>query len=68
MDTDPTDVDGGTPLSDRELEHVRRVLRDDDRATWARKKLGFILPIVVAVVTALWQVYEWAAKHLKVTP
>lgn len=67
-DTEPMDLDSTVPLTKQEVEHIRRVLRDDDRATWARKKLAVILPIVVAVVTGLWQLYEWAARHLKVTP
>jgi hypothetical protein len=48
----PIDLDSTVPLSPREVDHIRRVLRDDDRMSWLGRKLRFlVLPIAVAVAT-----------------
>lgn len=67
-DTDSMDLDASLPLSPKEVLHVRRLLRDDDRASWALKRLRVLIPVVVAVVAGAWQVWDWAARHIKVTP
>jgi hypothetical protein len=62
---DPLDLDDpGAPLSAEEREHIRRILRDDDRATWARKKLMVLAPIAVGVVTMAFQLWDWARSHV----
>jgi hypothetical protein len=65
----PIDLDNTVPLSPREVDHIRRVLRDDDRMSWLGRKLRFlVLPIAVAVATGAWQLVEWVLRHVKVTP
>lgn len=64
-DTNPMDIDADAPLSKEERAHIRRVLRDDDRATWARKQLRVLLPIAVTLAVGLWQFGEWVTRHFK---
>lgn len=62
-------LDGQTPLTEAEVKQLRRLLRDDDRATWARRQLRHLVwPLVVAVVVALWQAGQWVVGHVKVHP
>jgi hypothetical protein len=53
------------PLTQQELRHLRGMLLDDDRATWARKRIGVFIPWFVAVITGLWSLYEILSKHFK---
>ena len=68
VDTDPMDIDGAAPLTPPEIAHLRRVLRNDDRTSWAMRKLRVFTPVLVAFVVGAWQLWDWAAKHLRVTP
>ena len=62
---DPLDLDEpGAPLTPDEREHIRGLLRDDDRATWARKKIMVLVPIIVGGVTLLYQLVDWARLHV----
>jgi hypothetical protein len=64
---DPLELrEPGAPLTPEECEHLRRILRDDDRASWARKKLMVLAPILVGVVTVVVQLYDWARAHVSV--
>lgn len=68
-DTDPMPLDGSAPLTAAEVKQLRRLLRDDDRATWARKQLRHLVwPLVVAVVVAIWQAGQWVISHVQVRP
>lgn len=67
-DSDHLPLDGRTPLSEAEIKHLRRLLRDDDRATWAMRQLRWILPAAVAIVVAVWQAIEWVVRHVKPSP
>jgi hypothetical protein len=58
------DVDAG-PLSDAEVMRLRKLLRADDRATWARKQIMTFTPWVVAVVSAGWAAVDYIVKHFK---
>lgn len=62
----PTDdLPDETPLSARELKRLREMLIDDDRATWARKRIAVFIPWFVAVVGGLYGLYETVGKHFK---
>lgn len=63
----PTPFDGA-PLTTDEIKQLRKVLRDEDRAAWARKQLRILTPIVVAVVVGAWQLWQWISNHLSVKP
>lgn len=68
--TDETDA---MPFPDSELtpderKALRRLIRDDERASWAWKKVRVVVPAMVAVVAGLWQAWEWVVRHVRVSP
>ncbi|HOW47365.1 MAG TPA: hypothetical protein PLB26_06895 [Rubrivivax sp.] len=67
-DTDSMPLDGDADLTAAERLQLRRMIRDDERASWARRKLRVIVPAVVAVVTVCYQAWDWAIKHIRVAP
>jgi hypothetical protein len=58
------DLDAG-PLSEVEVMRLRKLLRADDRATWARKQIMTFTPWVVGLVSGLWAAWEFITKHFK---
>ncbi len=64
----PMDLDGDEPLTPDERQHLRRLIRDDDRMTWARRKMRVFVPGAVAVVIGLWQCLLWIRDHVRVSP
>jgi hypothetical protein len=58
------DLDAG-PLSEIEVMRLRKLLRADDRATWARKQIMTFTPWVVGLVSGLWAAWEFITKHFK---
>ena len=67
-DTDSMPLDGDTPLTRDERLAIRRILREEERRSWAMRKLRVLVPILVACVVAVWQVWEWVARHLRWQP
>jgi len=66
--TEETDETEPMPFPDTELtaeerKALRRLIRDDERATWAWKKLRVLVPAAVAVTTAIWQGWEAIRPH-----
>lgn len=59
---------GDDELSPEERRALRRLLREDERMTWMRRKLKVILPAVVAAVAAAVAVWDWVVKHIRVVP
>ena len=59
---------GDSELTAEERKALRRLIRDDERASWAWKRLRVVTPVAVAVVVALWQAWDWAVRHVKVNP
>ena len=55
-------------LSPAERKALRRMLRDEERSSWAWKRLRVVTPVVVTVMVALWQAWDWFVKHVRVTP
>lgn len=68
VDTDDMVLDGEAELSATERRTLRRLILDDERATWARRRLRVLIPAVVAMVIAIYQFADWVLKHVKVTP
>jgi hypothetical protein len=63
--SDPLDMsDPGAPLTPEECEHLRRILRDDDRRSWALKQIMVLTPIAVGAVTAVYQLWDWVRAHV----
>jgi hypothetical protein len=63
--TDPLEPhDPGGPLTSEEKEHIRRILRDDDRRSWALKQIMVLTPIAVGVVTVVYQLWDWVRSHV----
>ena len=52
----------------KKVDAARKLLRDDERASWAWRQLRVIAPLVVGVAVGLWQLWDWFVKHVKVTP
>lgn len=67
-DTDGMPLDGEAELSPAERKALRRIIRDDARASWAWKRLKVLAPAMVGTVVAVWQVWDWIVKHVRVTP
>lgn len=67
-DSDGMPLDGESELTPAERRALRRMIRDDERATWARRRLRVLVPVGVSIVVALWQAIEWVVKHVRVTP
>ncbi len=65
-----SDDSDAIPLTEDELtpserKAIRRLIRDDERAGWAWRRFRVLVPAMVAVVTALWQFFDWVAAHWK---
>jgi hypothetical protein len=67
-DSDTLPLEGEPELSPAERLMLRRMIRDEERATWARRRLRVLVPAMVAVVTMVWHAVDWAIKHVRVTP
>lgn len=67
-DSDTMPLEGDTPLTPTERKALRRLLREDERATWAWKKLRVLVPAGVTAVVALWQGWEWVSRHIRWAP
>jgi hypothetical protein len=63
-DTDSMPLDGAPDLSEAERLALRRLLRDDERAAWARRKLKVIVPVLVSIVVGMWQLFETIKAHV----
>jgi len=53
-------------LTPEELAQIRQLIEESERASWAWKKLKILVPVVVAIVVAIWQAGEWIVKHVRV--
>lgn len=67
-DTDSLPLDGDKELTSAERLMLRKMMRDEERASWARRRLKFLIPAFVAVVAAVWQAADWAIRHIQVRP
>lgn len=56
------------PLSNDELKALRQVLVDAEHATWLRKKIFIIAPVVFAAVTLVMSGVNWVVTHLTFKP
>lgn len=68
IDTDDMPLDGEADLTIAERRALRRMLRDDERASWAWRKLRVWVPIVGSALYGAFQAWDWLVKHVKVTP
>lgn len=67
-DSDNMPLDGDTELTSVERKMLREMLREQERMSWARKKLKVLVPALVAVVVAIWQIIEWLQRHIRWNP
>lgn len=67
-DSDAMPLNDNAPLTPDENRRLRHLLQEAERATWARKKLAVLTPMVVAVVVAMWQLVDWFSRHFKPIP
>lgn len=61
-------LDGDAELTVEERKALRRLIRDDERASWAWKRIKVVTPAAVGVVVALWQAWDWARAHIRMVP
>ena len=52
-------------LTPDEVEKVRDLINEAERATWAWKKVRIVIPALVAVVVAIWHGIDWLMKHVR---
>jgi hypothetical protein len=52
-------------LTPDEVTKVRELISQDERATWAWKKVRFLVPVIVAVIVAIWQAFSWLREHVR---
>lgn len=55
-------------LTDDELKALRSLLQDAEHATWLRKKIFIIAPLVFAAVTLVMSAVNWLINHLTFKP
>lgn len=67
-DTDPMPLDGDKPLTAAERLQLRKILREDERARWAWRKLRVWVPIIGGGLYTVWQGVDWALKHITFKP
>lgn len=53
------------PLTDDELRRLRRLLLDDDRASWLRKQVRVFTPWLVAAVSGVYAGWSFISGHWK---
>lgn len=56
------------PLTEDELVALRQLLQDAEHATWLRKKIFIVAPIVFTIVSAVIAAATWVANHLTFKP
>lgn len=64
QDSDSMPLDGAPDLNEQERLALRRLIRDEERAAWARRKLKVVMPAIVAFVIGTWQLIDWAKTHI----
>ena len=62
--TDWDELDGSTPLTEREVRKLRGIILEHEREAWARRRLRVLAPWVVGLIVGAWGFYEWIAKHI----
>lgn len=67
-DSSPAKFDDHNPFTPDEVRRLRKLLTDDDRATWARKQLRIIVPLLVTILVGAYNLWAWIERHLKITP
>lgn len=63
----------GVPFDESEFTaseraRLRKMLEEQERLNWARRKARILIPIFIAVVGGMWSAVDWAAKHIKFSP
>jgi hypothetical protein len=65
MDTEPGQLGPQEPFTDEERRRLRKLLVDDDRATWARKQIRIFTPWLIALAGGVYAFADWIQKHWK---
>ena len=47
------------PLDADEMRQLRKLLKDAEHATWLRKQIFVVVPVVFAVVTGIFTIGSW---------
>ena len=63
--SDTLPLDGAADLTAAERLAIRKVLRDNERASWALRKLRLLVPLAVASVVGVYQAVDWLLRHVR---
>jgi hypothetical protein len=58
-------LDGAPDLNEDERLALRRLLRDQERNTWALRQARWIVPVIVSMVIGVYHFIDWLVKHYK---
>jgi hypothetical protein len=59
------DAQSSEPFSELERKRLRKLLQDDDRATWLRRQIRVLTPWTFAVVGAVYGAWNYLSAHWK---
>ena len=68
----PLDSDG-IPFDESEFTaseraRVRKLLEEQERLNWAKRKARILIPVFIALVGGMWSVIDWVLRHVKFNP
>lgn len=67
-DSDAIPLDGEAELTPDERLAFRKMVRDQERARWAMRRLRVWVPIIGSAIYGLFHAIDWAIKHLTIKP
>lgn len=56
------------PLTPQEIAELRQLILDAEHATWLRKQIFVVVPVVFAIVSAVAAAINWLWSHVTVKP
>lgn len=63
-ESDPIPLDGDADLTASERLALRKLIREQERLTWARKQLRWIAVSIASAVAAGWALISWVRDHV----
>jgi hypothetical protein len=63
-----TDHEETPQLTAEELTALRKIIEDDRHATWLRKQIFIVVPVVFALVSGVVTAWSWIFSHFNYKP
>lgn len=54
----------GNQLSPEEIVKLRKIIEDDAHATWLRRQIFIVVPVIFAIVSTVIAVGSWLVKNV----